>query len=209
MATLSRDQLYQYGAAAGFTGGALDEVVAIALAESSGDTQHVNVNGPDTINGKSVSSSRDRGVLQINDIWNPDVSDAQAFDPTFSFQWAYKVTQGGQANLFQAYWVTVQNGAYKQYLTAGSSGATGTTGTTTGLTMGVPMIDLTPITSWLTSLNSLWDWLRNPIRLIKLLVGLGLVVSSILLLLSPEAEEVVEAATGLPDALPKDGKDDE
>jgi hypothetical protein len=71
------------------------------------------------------------------------------------------------------------------------------------------MIDLTPITSWLTSLNSLWDWLRNPIRLIKLLVGLGLVVSSILLLLSPEAEEVVEAATGLPDALPKDGKDDE
>jgi hypothetical protein len=44
MAVLSRAQLYQYAQGAGFTGAAADEVVAIALAESGGDTTHRNVN---------------------------------------------------------------------------------------------------------------------------------------------------------------------
>jgi hypothetical protein len=73
--------------------------------------------------------TRDRGVLQINDWWNngaPNhgqlVTDDQAFDPGFSFRWTFNVTQGGQTALFKAYFVTVQNGAYLQFLTPGGGG---------------------------------------------------------------------------------------
>src|SRR5579875_3675878 len=127
MAILSRQQLYQYGYQAGFRGSALDEVVAIALAESGGDTQHIHVNGPSVTNGIAVPAGTvDMGVLQINNWWNngqpghgPLVTQAQAFDPAYAFQWAYNVTKGGQPGLFHAYWVTVQNGAYLKYLTPG------------------------------------------------------------------------------------------
>lgn len=148
MATLNRAQLYSYAKNAGFTGAALDEVVAIALAESGGDTQHINVNkngSTSTVNGKTVqvpAGTKDRGVLQINDWWNNGqpghgaaVSDAQAFDPAFSFSWAYKVTGGKQptasSDPFKAYWVTVQNGRYKQFLTPGGGGSS-SNGSTTG-----------------------------------------------------------------------------
>jgi hypothetical protein len=32
--------------------------------------------------------SRDRGLAQINSYWHPDVSDKEAFDPSFSIPWA-------------------------------------------------------------------------------------------------------------------------
>jgi hypothetical protein len=135
MANLTRSQLYGYAEAAGFTGSALDEVVAIAFAESGGDPTHKNVNGSSTatVNGQTVNvpaGTVDRGILQINDWWNNGstghgalVDDACAFDPTCSFKWAYKVTGGKQpsssSDPFKPYWVTVQNAAYKQYLTPG------------------------------------------------------------------------------------------
>jgi len=34
--------------------------------------------------------SRDRGVFQINDAAHPEVSDAQAFNPVFNIEWAYR-----------------------------------------------------------------------------------------------------------------------
>lgn len=135
MTTLGCSQLYQYAVAAGFSGAALDEVVAIALAESGGDTMHIN-NNPNgstaVVNGKTVNvppNTKDYGVLQINTWWNPNVSVAQAQDPTFAFKWAYQMTGGKQPSAtsdpFKPYWVTVQNGAYKSKLgqCSGSSSA--------------------------------------------------------------------------------------
>jgi hypothetical protein len=231
MATLSRDQLYSYARAAGFTGAALDEVVAIALAESGGNTTHVNVNAASTttIGGKTTkvpAGTKDRGVLQINDWWNPSVSDTCAFDPTCSFQWAFKVTGGKQptssSDPFKPYWVTVQNGAYKKYLTSGSASGVNNpvasgVGTTAGATTGaaapaIPFIDLSPITNWLASMQGLWDWLSNPIRVIKLIVGIMLVAGSIFLLVSPEgnaAAGIIQDVLPEAKAQPKEAKEDE
>jgi Lysozyme like domain len=152
MTVLSRAQLYQYAQAAGFSGAAADEVVAIAFAESSGDTTHVNVNGASVTKIGGVTTNvpagtKDRGILQINDWWNSGkpgsgalVTDACAFDPTCSFKWAYGVTGGKQptasSDPFRAYWVTVQNGAYKKYLTPG--GASTSTNTSTSSTSSTP-----------------------------------------------------------------------
>lgn len=105
MAKLSRAQLDQYASAAGFRGQALDTVVAIALAESGGNTQATNRNNP----GGTV----DRGVLQINSYWHSEVSDAQAFDPASAFKAAYRISNSGR-DFTQ--WVTYQTGAYKQFL---------------------------------------------------------------------------------------------
>ncbi len=33
---------------------------------------------------------RDRGLVQINSFWHPEISDAEAFDPVFSINWAAK-----------------------------------------------------------------------------------------------------------------------
>lgn len=156
MAMLTRAQLYGYGQAAGFKGAALDEVVAIALAESGGDTQHIHINPASSgWGGVNVpANTPDVGVLQINTWWNPSVTQAQAMDPTFAFQWAYKVTNGGQPGLFNAYWSTVKNGAYLKQLTPGGASTaiaptkTATTPTSTTTTSSsTPPKTTTPATS--------------------------------------------------------------
>lgn len=38
--------------------------------------------------GGSAPGSIDRGIAQINDYWHPDVSDEQAYDPSFAIPWA-------------------------------------------------------------------------------------------------------------------------
>lgn len=233
MTILSRAQLYQYARTAGFSGAALDEVVAISLAESGGNTLHVNINKSGStavVNGKTVQvppGTGDYGPLQINTWWNPGVTVAQAQDPTFAFAWAYKVTGGRQptatSDPFRPYWVTVQNSAYKKYLTPGGGGAT-TTGTTSPVASGVgtsgagatvsmaPLIDLSPITNWIASLQGLWNWVGNPVRILKVVTGVLLIGVSLVLMISPEAEEVGEDLLGdaiEPKAQPKEAGEEE
>lgn len=225
MTVLSRAQICSYAKAAGFTGAALDEIVAIALAESGGDTMHINNNPHSStavVNGKTVqvpANTKDYGLVQINTWWNPSVSIQQAQDPAFAMQWAFQRTGGKQPSAasdpFKPYWVTVQNGAYKQHLVSGGcSGVTGTTlssvsslgaglaqnvaasalsaagagGSTSTSTSGsiLPTIDLSPITNWLSSLQPLWNWLANPMRVVKMIVGLMLIGVSLFLLAAPE-----------------------
>ena len=88
-----------YAKNAGFTGNALRVIVAIAQAESGLDTTAVN---PTDANGGSY------GILQINGIHN--VQQADAFDPQFSFNFAYQLSQRG-ANFRD--WTTYRTGAYK------------------------------------------------------------------------------------------------
>ena len=105
MTTWSKKQLEAFSTQAGFGSQASYIIVAIALAESGGNDQasHVNTDG-----------SIDRGVLEINSRWHPEVSDSCAYTPLCSFQSAYNISNKGTD--FNP-WTTYTTGAYLKYLT--------------------------------------------------------------------------------------------
>ncbi len=80
--------------------------VAIAWHESRGN--------PAALNDKNntPAGSRDRGLWQINDHWNPSVTDACAFDPECSTAYAAQLykSSGWQP------WATFKRGAYRPFL---------------------------------------------------------------------------------------------
>lgn len=138
MAVLTPPDVYRLAIQAGFSTqnypgqnfSPADEIVAIAEAESHFDTTWRHSNPPSiaTINGQQVTvpASTDRGILQINNVWNsgvapfgPLVTDQQADDPAWSFGWAFKVSNGGDMNLLKAYWVTAAQGKEVQFRTPG------------------------------------------------------------------------------------------
>ena len=104
--TLSTQQAIQYAEQAGFkVGRGLFDIVAIATAESELQTMpkdNINSNG-----------SRDRGILQFNTEYHPEVDDACAYDPLCSFQHAYQVSKSG-TDFTQ--WSTYNNGAYLPHI---------------------------------------------------------------------------------------------
>lgn len=103
MAVISIASAQSYAAAAGFTGEALNIIVAIAQAESGLDTTAVNANDP---NGGSF------GIVQINGIHiftEHAITLAQAYDPAAAFRFAYHLSNGGQ-NFTP--WSTYTSGAY-------------------------------------------------------------------------------------------------
>ena len=110
MATILRtDQLYTYATQAGFTGTARDTAVAIAMAESGGN--------PSAQNCSNANNTCDRGLLQINNYWHPEVSDQCAYNPLCAFQSAYTISNGGTD--FTP-WTTYNNGAYQKFLSTGA-----------------------------------------------------------------------------------------
>jgi lysozyme-like protein len=118
-----------FATSAGFRGGSLEIVLAIAQAESSLNTAAINVNKDGSI---------DRGVLQINDRAHPEVLDACAYDPQCSFQQAYNISNHG-TNFCSWCTYTTQcgntncqgDGKYQKYL----SGSTPTGSSQTNLTV--------------------------------------------------------------------------
>lgn len=102
---ISFQQAESYAAQAGFTGSALSTILAIAQAESG-----LN---PCALNCNNKGGSCDRGVLQINNFYHPEVSDACAFDPACAFQQGYRISNAGQS--FTA-WATFINGSYRKFL---------------------------------------------------------------------------------------------
>lgn len=114
MATLTRQQVVDFASRAGFSGTARDIIVAIAAAESGFKTNARNVN-------TDANRTVDRGILQINNYWHPEVSDACADDPACAFQAGYRISSGGRN--FQP-WSTYTNGAYRRYLQPTQGGAT-------------------------------------------------------------------------------------
>lgn len=116
MSNISTQQARTYAQAAGFSGSALDMIVAIATCESGLDP---------SIRGKS--DPRDRGIVQINSYWHPEVSDACAFNPQCAMQQAYRISKGG-TDFSQ--WTTYKNGCASGKLGA-SIQASGTPTSTT------------------------------------------------------------------------------
>lgn len=102
MAELTPVQIAVVAYRAGFTEEtALTRAVAVALAESGGNTLAVNINTDST-------RSRDRGLWQINDRWHPEVSDAAAFDPAQAAAATYRISNGGKS---WSPWATWTNGS--------------------------------------------------------------------------------------------------
>jgi len=63
-----------------------DLAVAVAKCESSLNPQAVNIN---------ADGSTDRGLYQINNKYHPEVTDAQAFNPTFSINFFISAFKAG------------------------------------------------------------------------------------------------------------------
>ena len=95
--------------AAGFrVGKGLATILAIAGAETAGtyDPKITNTAG-------NSPPSTDRGIVQINSYWHPEVSDACAFDPKCAAVQAFRISNQGSS--FTP-WATYNNGSYKRYL---------------------------------------------------------------------------------------------
>lgn len=106
MTVLKPADIAVHAAAAGFTGDALVKAVAVALAESGGNTKAVGVNS-------DRWRSRDRGLWQINDHWHPEVTDAQAFDPNGCARAAFAISSRGTN---WSPWSTWKNGSAQAQL---------------------------------------------------------------------------------------------
>ncbi len=134
---LTPAQILSDAQAAGFSGSGLNTIAAISEAESSGHTQAQQW-GP-------WQNGVDRGIVQINSYYHPEVSNSQAFDPMQAFAAAFKISSGG-TNFTP--WSTFNSGAYKQDLglfsglnpassqTPTTTTTTPTTTTTTPTTIG-------------------------------------------------------------------------
>ena len=88
---------------AGFRGASLRTAVAVALAESRGDT-HARCRNP---------GSTDRGLFQINDRAHPDVTTAEADNPITAAREAYRISRHGTN---WRPWVTFQHGHHRKFL---------------------------------------------------------------------------------------------
>jgi len=113
MATISVAQAQSYAQAAGFSGNSLNIIVGIAQAESGLDT---------SARGTNTDGSLDRGILQINNRWHPEVSDSCAYNPACAFQQGYRISNKGTN--FNA-WATYTSGKYRQF--TGGSGSSAPT----------------------------------------------------------------------------------
>lgn len=103
MATLVAVQIAAFAHSGGFPAAVLPTAVAIALAESHGNTSAKG--------GPNSNGSYDWGLFQINDVHNP--SEAQKTDPLLNSQMAFSIykTAGGFTP-----WATYNHGTYKSHL---------------------------------------------------------------------------------------------
>lgn len=192
MTTYSPLQLSDYARQAGFTGASQAIIVAIALAESGGQS---------SIRGKT--DPRDRGVLQINSFWHSEVSDNCAFDVACSFREVYRISNGGTN--FRAWCTAWSDGAcgtrggtyqgtgspYQKYLsglpTGGAAGAPPQPPVTQPVTANT-----SPLTTWITGMGPFFAWVSNPLRVAKLVVGMILIGLSLYMLTVPGADTKVQ-----------------
>lgn len=95
---LTIPQALQAAKQAGFSAVSAPFIVAIALAETGGTLQthpQDNINLDPSLMGTAYYGSRDRGILQINNVAHPEVSDSCAYDPVCAFAAAFKISSGG------------------------------------------------------------------------------------------------------------------
>lgn len=110
MATLTRDQIGQYAKGAGFSGDDVDIAVAVAMAESGGNTTSHNTTPPDDsyglwqINMYGALGPARRKAFGLK-------ADADLFDPVVNARAAKSVKDGSGWDA----WTTYTTGKYKQF----------------------------------------------------------------------------------------------
>lgn len=111
MSILTADQLNRYAANAGFSGFSKDIIVAIAQAESGGNTEAYNPKDP---YGGSW------GILQINGshFQSGTTTKSCALNPACAFKFAFGLSKGGTD---YSAWGAYTSGSYKQYMSGISS----------------------------------------------------------------------------------------
>lgn len=118
MPTLTRDQIAMYAQAAGLTGAAVDTAVAVALAESGGNTKAHNAIPPDDsyglwqINMLGSMGPERRRKLGIS-------SNSALYDPAVNARAMAMISSGG-SNFTP--WSTYTSGAYRKHLSGGAGG---------------------------------------------------------------------------------------
>lgn len=106
-------QIARFCSSAGFTGQGLVTAVAVALAESNGNTLASNTAG-------NHPPSTDRGLFQINSYWHDEVSNSEANDAAHACAAAYRITRSGHD---WHEWCTYTNGTYERFLTRARAAA--------------------------------------------------------------------------------------
>lgn len=118
MAKLSPAQIAEYAHDAGFRGQDLTVAVAVALAESGGDTRAHNPVPPDDSYGLWQINMHGRLGPDRRDQFDLD-SDRELFDPEENARAAWAIS--GRGDSFEP-WSTYTNGAYRQYLDEARAG---------------------------------------------------------------------------------------
>lgn len=175
MTQLQYSELVDHAHAAGFTGIQAQIIAAIAMAESGGNSLNYLVNTDGTV---------DRGILQINSYWHAEVPDSCAYDVACSFQQAYRISNHG-TDFNQ--WVTYQKGLYKKFMDGTPTGNPSLVGSgfaTTSLTD--PLAPLKQVVKNVTD-SPAWSWLVDPVRVIKMVVGVLVVLLALILLFAPDS----------------------
>lgn len=197
----------------------LATAVAVAMAESGGNTTARAYNYRDRMGVKRASStppapgtyqvgslSVDRGLWQLNSRWHPEVSDTMADDPVIATREAFRISAG-----FTSWrpWATYNNGAYRRWLTAAEAAVTETAakqeqydashpGGITGVVAGVGGVlnsaghAALAVPDFLARLADPHTWLR----VVQVVAGLGAVVLGTLLLTHDLAGSALRTVTG-------------
>ncbi len=112
MPTLSASEIKGYAKKAGFSGQDLDIAVAVALAESGGDTTAHNPVGRDNSYGLwQINMKGDMGFNRRNEFLIND--NTELYDPRVNADAAYKVWK---AQGWERGWTTYKSGKYKQFM---------------------------------------------------------------------------------------------
>lgn len=139
---ISVSQAVQYAQQAGFSGTALINAVAIAMAESGLDANSTNT----TTSGVGL----DRGIVKFNSVFHKEIPDSCAYDPQCAFKAMYSISQGG-TNFNE--WCTYNagcanppnnNGPYKRYVPQVTAAVAGLPQTGAG----TPFLQSNPFTNF-------------------------------------------------------------
>lgn len=201
MAIATPIQIATYAYNAGFRGADLITAVAIALAESSGNTDIYN---PETQAGTPTGEGS-RGLWQIYGEAHPEYDSDAVYDPQTNANAAYSI-YASEGNSFTP-WSTFNNNEYKQYQPQAtqsvSNVASGGTNGSSTFNEGLPIPSipnpLPSIGSGLSALGTTLNWIANPGRLAKFVIGVVLIFTGIYIVVHPDVQqvdEIVDVAKG-------------
>lgn len=179
MAQLTREQIADYARAGGFTGDDINIAVAVALAESGGDTKSHNTKAPDNSYGLwqinmygSLGPDRRRTYnLSSNDV---------LFDPTVNAKVAAGIKRGSGWGA----WTTYTSGKYKEHLSKTDDGKGFLDGFREGVSDGLSDasgVDLSGVSS---SIDAVGKNIFNSVASTATIgIGLGLLILGVVILL--------------------------